>query len=166
MIELRELTIDDGTDVFEMIQDIGVGENGFINSLYSDNFSLFQEKLLRNHEMSKALNLKPQYVPQTIYWLYVDGKPVGYGKLRHILNQNLLQHGGHIGYVISPINRRRGYAKKILKELLQKAREKDIDRVLLTCDISNMASRKVIDSNNGELKEMKNDSCFYWISIT
>ncbi len=165
MIELRELTVNDGTDVFEMIQDIGTGENGFTNSLYSDSFPLFQEKLLRNYEMSKALNLEPQHVPQTIYWLYVNGKPVGYGKLRHNLNQNLLQHGGHIGYVISPINRGRGYAKLILKEILLKAREKDIDRVLLTCDISNMASRKVIEANNGELKEMKNNSCFYWISV-
>ena len=165
MIELRELTVNDGTDVFEMIQDIGTGENGFTNSLYSDSFPLFQEKLLRNYEMSRALNLEPQHVPQTIYWLYVNGKPVGYGKLRHNLNQNLLQHGGHIGYVISPINRGRGYAKIILKEILLKAREKDIDRVLLTCDISNMASRKVIEVNNGELKEMKNNSCFYWISV-
>ncbi|WP_269053409.1 GNAT family N-acetyltransferase [Sporosarcina sp. G11-34] len=165
MIEIRELTIKDGTDVFEMIQDIGVGENGFANSLHSDSFPLFQEKLLRNYEMSEALNLEPQYVPQTIYWLYANGKPVGYGKLRHYLSQNLLQHGGHIGYVISPINRGKGYAKKLLKELLQKAKEKGIDRVLLTCDVSNMASRKVIESNNGQLKEMKNDSCFYWINI-
>lgn len=165
MMELRELTINDGTDVFEMIQDIGVGENGFNNSLYSDDFSLFQEKLLKNHEMSEALNLEPQYVPQTIYWIYVDGKPVGYGKLRHYLNQSLLQHGGHIGYVISPMNRGKGYAKKLLEELLQKAKEKGMDQVLLTCDVSNRASRKVIETNNGQLKEVKNDSCFYWITI-
>ena len=166
MMELRELTINDGTDVFEMIQDIGVGENGFNNSLYSDDFSLFQEKLLKNHEMSEALNLEPQYVPQTIYWLYVNGQPIGYGKLRHYLNQALLQHGGHIGYVISPMNREKGYAKKLLKELLQKAKEKGIDRVLLTCDSHNLASRKVIETNNGQLKEIKNNSCFYWIDVT
>ncbi|PES74603.1 GNAT family N-acetyltransferase [Bacillus cereus] len=165
MIELRELTTNDGTDVFEMIQEIGKGQNGFVNSLYSDNFSLFQEKLLRNYEMSEGINLEPQYVPQTIYWLYVDGKPVGYGKLRHYLNQNLLQHGGHIGYVIGPISRGNGYAKILLKELLQKSREKGIDQVLLTCDDSNTASRKVIESNNGELKDIKDGSCFYWISI-
>lgn len=42
MIELRELTTNDSTDVFEMIQEMGKGENGFVNSLYSDNFPLFQ----------------------------------------------------------------------------------------------------------------------------
>ncbi|WP_217587535.1 GNAT family N-acetyltransferase [Lentibacillus saliphilus] len=165
MIELRELTTHDGTDVFEMVQEIGTGENGFDNSLYSDSFLLFQEKLLSNYEMSEGINLEPQYVPQTIYWLYVDGKPVGYGKLRHYLNQNLLQHGGHIGYVISPTNRGKGYAKILLKELLQKSKEKEIDRVLVTCDDSNMASRRVIESNNGQLEDVKDGSCFYWIHI-
>jgi predicted acetyltransferase len=40
--------------------------------------------------MSEGINLEPQYVPQTTYWLYIDGKPVGYGKLRHYLNESLL----------------------------------------------------------------------------
>src|SRR5699024_2285718 len=164
MIEIRELTTNDGADVFEMIQEIGTKESGFVNSLYTDNFPLFQEKLLRNYEISKGINLEPQYVPQTIYWLYVDGKPVGYGKLRHYLNQNLLQHGGHIGYVISPIHRGNGYAKALLKELLQQSKEKWIERVLLTCDDSNMASRRVIESNSGQLKKIENSSCFYWIN--
>src|SRR5699024_3853715 len=127
MIEIRELTTNDGADVFEMIQEIGTKESGFVNSLYADSFPLFQEKLLRNYEISKGINLEPQYVPQTIYWLYVDGKPVGYGTLRHYLNQSLLQHGGHIGYVISTIYSEKGYAKTFLKELLKQAKEKWIE---------------------------------------
>jgi predicted acetyltransferase len=165
MIELRKLTTNDGADVFEMIQEIGKGENGFTNSLYSDDFSSFQEKLLRNYEMSEGLNLKPQFVPQTIYWLYVDGKPVGYGKLRHYLNQNLLQNGGNIGYAIRPTDRGKGYAKILLKKLVQESMEKQIDQVLLTCYENNKASRKVIDSNGGELKDKKDGVCFYWINI-
>lgn len=163
MIEVRELTTIDGTDVFEMVQEIGTEENGFVNSLYADSFPLFQEKLLRNYEISKGIHLASQYVPQTIYWLYVDGKPVGYGKLRHYLNHSLLQHGGHIGYVISPIYRGKGYAKMLLKELLQQSKEKGIEQVLLTCDDSNMESRRVIESNSGQLKKIENSSCFYWI---
>jgi predicted acetyltransferase len=138
MIELRKLTTNDGADVFEMIQEIGKGENGFT---------------------------KPQFVPQTIYWLYVDGKPVGYGKLRHYLNQNLLQNGGNIGYAIRPTDRGKGYAKILLKKLVQESMEKQIDQVLLTCYENNKASRKVIDSNGGELKDKKDGVCFYWINI-
>ncbi len=165
MIEFRKLTTYDGTDIFEMVREIGKGENGFTNSLYSDDFSLFQEKLLRNYEMSEGINLKPQFVPQTIYWLYVDGKPVGYGKLRHYLNQHLLQHGGHIGYAIRPMDRGKGYAKILLRKLVQESMEKQIDQVLLTCYESNKASRKVIESNGGELRDKKDGVCFYWINI-
>ncbi|WP_121615449.1 GNAT family N-acetyltransferase [Virgibacillus halodenitrificans] len=165
MIELRKLTINDGTDVFEMVQEIGKGENGFTNSLYSEEFSIFQEKLLRNYEMSEGINLKPQFVPQTIYWLYVNGKPVGYGKLRHYLNQHLLQHGGHIGYAIRPMDRGKGYAKILLKKLVQESKEKRIDQVLLTCYESNKASKKVIEFNGGELRDKKDGDCFYWINI-
>lgn len=165
MIELRELTPNDGPDIFEMIQEIGVGENGFTNSLYSDKLFLFQEKLLRNYEMSEGIDLQPGFVPQTIYWLYVDGKPLGYGKMRHYLNQNLTENGGHVGYVIRPTGRENGYAKILLKELLQRCREKKIDEVLLTPYESNSSSIKVIESNNGELRNIKNGVCYYWIKL-
>src|SRR5699024_3537006 len=129
MIEVRELTTIDGTDVFEMVQEIGTEENGFVNSMYADSFTLFQEKFLRNYEISKGIHLASQYVPQTIYWLYVDGKPVGYGELRHYLNHSLLQHGGHIGYVISQFYRGKGYAKMLLKEIIKQSKEKKNEQV-------------------------------------
>ncbi|MBM7662200.1 putative acetyltransferase [Bacillus mesophilus] len=165
MIELKPLTVHDGMDVFELVQEITEGGNGFINSLYSSSFELFQEKLHKNVEMSLALNLEPQYVPQTIFWLYIDNKPVGYGKLRHYLNENLLQHGGHIGYVIRPSARRKGYAKILLSELLKEAKKLNIEKVLLTCDESNIGSRKVIEANQGLLTQINNESCYYWIDL-
>jgi predicted acetyltransferase len=165
MFELKELTVSDGADVYEMVQEINAEENGFVNSLYSDSFEIFQEKLQKNSDNSKAINLEPQYVPQTIYWFYVDGKPVGYGKLRHYLNANLLNHGGHIGYVIRPSERRKGFARIFLKEILKKAKELNIDKVLLICDDINIPSRKVIEANNGLLTETKADDCFYWIEL-
>ena len=113
--------------------------------------------------MSEGINLEPQFVPQTIYWLYIDGKPVGYGKLRHYLNQHLLQHGGHIGYVIRPTERGKGYAKILLEKLIQESKEKGIDQVLLTCYENNMASKKVIESNGGKLENKKAGIYFYWI---
>ncbi|WP_281425649.1 GNAT family N-acetyltransferase [Paenibacillus montaniterrae] len=99
-----------------------------------------------------------------MYWFYVDDRPIGYGKLRHYLTEKLLEHGGHIGYVIRPSERRKNYGKYALKELLQKAREIGIQEVLLTCDEANIASRKIIEANNGMLKEVQNSNCKYWIT--
>ncbi|HLR00048.1 MAG TPA: GNAT family N-acetyltransferase [Sphingobacterium sp.] len=163
MIELHELSLNDGEEIFKMVREIGEKENGFINNLFSSSFSLFQEKLRENYNLAKGINLKPNYVPQTIYWLFVDGKPVGYGKLRHYLNESLLQHGGHIGYVISPNHRGNGYAKKLLEKLLKKANEIGINQVLLTTDDNNIPSRRSIEDNNGMLDKVENGSCFYWV---
>ena len=115
MIELKELALNDGENVFDMIKEIGPGENGFGNSGYEMSYEDFPQYLMRNINMSKGIDLKSEQVPQTMYWLYVDGVPVGIGKLRDHLNDNLKRIGGHIGYTIRPSERGKGYGKAILK---------------------------------------------------
>lgn len=165
-IELRALKPNESTDVYEMVQEIGAGENGFENRLFQASMALFQAAVQKNYDMSCATDLPEGYVPQTIYWLYVDSRPVGYGKLRHYLNDSLMEHGGHIGYVVRPSERGKGYAKILLKELLMQAQRMTIEAVLLTCNEDNLASRGVIESNCGELTELKNGSCKYWIRLS
>lgn len=148
-MNIKPLDIDEPEEIYNMIREIGEGENGFVNSLYTNDMQDFKEKLKHYSDMSKGINLPEGLVPQTIYWFYVDDRPIGYGKLRHYLTEKLLEHGGHIGYVIRPSERRKNYGKFALKELLQKAREIGIQEVLLTCDEANVASRKIIEANNG-----------------
>ena len=164
-IELRELNAEEDDAIYEMVQEIGEGQNGFVNSLFSNEMDEFRAKLRRNAELAQGLNLQEGYVPQTIYWLYVQGKPVGYGKLRHYLNDRLLEHGGHIGYIIRPSARSKGYGNTLLRKLLDEARERGIPEVLLTCNASNTASRKVIEANQGILTENHEESCKYWIKL-
>lgn len=56
-IELRELTLNDGEDIFEMIKKIGPGENGFVNSGYEMDLNEFTEYLHSNINMSKGVDL-------------------------------------------------------------------------------------------------------------
>lgn len=69
--------------------------------------------------------------------------------LRHRLNERLLQTGGNIGYVVVPEYRRRGIATQMLRLTLLLARERGLERVLITCDEDNMASRRVIEKCGG-----------------
>lgn len=163
--ELKELTPQVNHDIYDMIHEIGSGENGFINSLYCENIETLQLTLERNHQMAAGIDLPEGYVPQTLYWLYVNDVPVGYGKLRHYLNANLLEQGGHIGYVIRPSERGKGYGKLILQELLNKAREKQIPEVLLTCETDNIVSRRIIESTRGRLSDITKGIYKYWISV-
>lgn len=92
-------------------------------------------------------------VPHSTYWL-IDGeqKVVGVVNIRHRLNQRLLDVGGHIGYGIRPSERRKGHATAILSLALEKARERGLHKVLVTCDKENTGSERAIVKNGGVLE--------------
>ncbi|ERI93612.1 acetyltransferase, GNAT family [Clostridiales bacterium oral taxon 876 str. F0540] len=162
-VELRELSLEDGRDIYDMLQKMGQGENGFENSAYGITYEEFSAYLERNHNISRGIGLSSWQVPQTMYWLVIDGKPVGIGKLRSRLTDALLRVGGHIGYGITPSERGKGYGKIMLAELLKEAKKKKIEDVLLTCNEDNIASRKVIETNGGKLENIEEYKCRYWI---
>ncbi len=84
-------------------------------------------------------------------YCYVDNDVmVGLIALRPVLNEYLSKYGGHIAYCVHPEHRRRGHATQMLRMCLEKAREAGSDRVLITCEEDNEASRKIILANGGE----------------
>ena len=62
--------------------------------------------------------------------------------------------GGHIGYAVRPAHRRRGYATEILRQSLIIARAVGVDRVLVTCDDTNVGSSAVIEACGGVLDDV------------
>lgn len=160
-IELKELTLHDWLDCYAMLQEIWPGENGFENTWYGVNYRDFLQKC---HDQSLWVWLAHWRIPQTLYRLYIDGEVIWYGKLRHFLNEKLLEEWGHIGYCIRPTERGKWYGNIILWALLQKAKEKWIDKVLLTCNNDNIPSKKTIERYgwNAEHSETK---CRYWITL-
>lgn len=164
-IELCRCSINDGADILEMLREIGPGENGFQNSEYDMKDEDFCGFLFRSIDISRGIDLEPGYVPQTRFWLKVDGRPVGYGKVRSYLTEKLRVRGGHIGYCIRPSERGRGYGSLLLRELLKKAAELNIPRALVSCDDTNTASGKVIENNGGRLERVINGERIYWIRL-
>lgn len=64
---------------------------------------------------------------------------------------------GHVGYTVVPWKQGRGYASAALRLLLPQAREVGLPFVIVTCDDTNHASRRVIEKNGGELIGTKKD---------
>ena len=102
-------------------------------------------------------------VAQTTYWLYVDGKPVGMGKLRHRLTEKLRENGGHVGYAIAPMYRNCGYGKLVLKLMIDEARKMGIGRILVTVQNYNTASLQVALANGGIVEKADDVRHYIWI---
>lgn len=107
------------------------------------------------------------YVPGVTYiCINTDnGRMVGVTSIRKYLSENLLLHGGHIGYSVAKDERNKGIGTKILSYALEKCREQGLKRVLITCDESNTASEKVILKNNGVLENVYDGTKRYWIDL-
>lgn len=111
-------------------------------------------------------------VPATTYLaLDENEKLIGMIDIRHRLNDNLLNFGGHIGYSVRKLERRKGFATEMLKLALEKCVELKIQEVLITCDKNNIASAKTIIANGGILENEvfdTNDNTMtqrYWITL-
>lgn len=79
------------------------------------------------------------------FWLIVQDEVVGVVRIRHQEDPS----GGHIGYDISPDHRKLGYGNLILSLALEKARDFQLEEVVVTCEISNVVSKKIIEGHGG-----------------
>ena len=122
---------------------------GFDFELAANDFDEFVRGL---NGRAKGLGLPEGFVPESIFWLVEGEEYIGRVSIRHSLNEHLFNIGGHIGYYIRPTERGKGYGNKILALALPKTNELGIDRVLVTCDVTNVISRKVIEANGGVLE--------------
>jgi len=61
--------------------------------------------------------------------------------------------GGNLGYYIRPSARNKGYGTKILELALVKAKKLGLQKVLITCDESNIPSKKIIEKNKGQFQD-------------
>ena len=95
------------------------------------------------------------YVPATTLWLMDDDEYLGRIAIRHRLTDRLRQAGGHIGYDVRPSARGRGHATRMLRDALTVARGLGITTAVLTCEIDNAASLRVIERNGG----VRQDRC-------
>lgn len=172
-VELRHLTINDQDQFYDVLNESWEKNFDFAHyweSVAHKNYDTFIKVV---PEFSIGKHIPKDHVPCTFLFAFNnEGKLVGRTSIRHSLNDYLLQVGGHIGYGVAPKYRKKGYATSILKETLSYVRTNlpSLEKVLLTCDEDNIASRKTIEKNDGILENIITTpngagKARYWITI-
>lgn len=115
----------------------------------SSDFEAYVMRLCDPELQKEPLPEWAEYVPETVLWLVREDTYIGTLSIRHRLNWHLEKYGGHIGFVIRPGWRGKGFGKKILRLGLPAAQHLGLDRVLLTCASDNLAARRIIEKNGG-----------------
>lgn len=177
-MKLREVTKKDEEEIIEMYKEYLISElipgidrfEGIrdFEKLEKLTFDDWLEDLERNkHEE----NLPESYSPHTLYLAINDNnKIVGVIGIRWKQIPVLMTYGGLIGYSIRPSQRGKGYASEMLKLALNKFKNKNIEKILITCKDFNIASKRVIEKNGGIFENTySNDDGYtyirYWIKI-
>ncbi len=164
--ELRKCFPCDGEDIYKMLLTIPADENGFINDVFGKTFDEYKLFLQKQYESSMQVGLSDGWkVPQTTYWLYVDGVPVGISKVRHFLTDALLKQGGNIGYAIAPQYRGMGYGNLLLRMTLMECAAMGLKQVLVTVHSSNIPSIKTALANGGKIEKEENGRKYIWIDV-
>ena len=159
MIELKQCNKDLGLDVYEMLQGIENGENGFMNEVYEMSFDEYKQWLSNMDDYHLGKNLPEDWIPYTTYFLFVDGVPVGTGRMRHGTNDYLqnVVGAGEIGYGISKEYRGRGYGNILFQEMLKECRKFGFDKIKLFPHKDNESTIKIMLKNGGKIVGDFND---------
>src|SRR5689334_11789123 len=136
-VMLRLLTADDGAELLRAHRATSPDAPSFLH-FYSDGMPL-SEYLDVLAYWREGKHLPSDCVPETFLFAFAGRRIVGRAAIRHRLNAFLERDGGHIGYVVVPEFRRRGYGTRILALALRTAdAQLGINPVLVTCDDSNI----------------------------
>ena len=121
--------------------------------------------------IAHRIHVPAPLVTETTY-LFLDSmqRLAGALSIRHMLNDALLKTGGHIGYGIRPSCRGKGWAPYMLALGLEEAKKMGLERVLITCLDTNLASAATIEACGGILDNKMPDgegalNRRYWISL-
>lgn len=148
-LKLRPLTLSDREQATRAHQILL--ENDNFDFLLGDPTD-FPALLEEHNRLAKGTDLPEGCVRSDLLVAEYEGRIVGRVSIRYELTGFLRVVGGHIGYAVLPDERRRGFAREILRLSLERLRESGVHKVLVTCSDDNVASRRIIEGAGGILE--------------
>ena len=156
----------------DVLKELGDGDHRFGGTSFGRGECDLQTFLQECRDSETGHNIPANKVQQSTYWLVSNSdRVVGIVRVRHPLNEQLLQYGGHIGYYVRPSERGKGYGRLALRLGLEQLRRLGVDRALLTVNPMNTLSKRVVLANGGVQDKQGADSVSgeivdrYWIKL-
>ena len=97
------------------------------------------------------------------FWWVEGDEFLGSIRVRHEEVPAVLEEAGLIGYDVAPRARRQGHATAMVQAVLPFVASLGFDRALITCEVDNVASRRVIERNGGVFEGERNGKLRYWV---
>lgn len=168
-LQLRRLCADDEQAFFNGLEAFKGEELDWYTFDWSEGMS-FSKLLERLRKNQNGEDLPRGFIPNTMFYGFVDAQIVGRLHVRHKLTDNLKLRGGHLGYAVAPGLRGQGYATQMLMAGLEECKKLGIEDVLITCGDNNIPSWKVIEKAGGLDYTLSIDLCGrenlrrYWLT--
>jgi predicted acetyltransferase len=171
-IKLIDPSEDLRDEYLEYMEEFRAADEPFVHDQREEAMRDFASFVQLLRDRAEGRNLPEGHVPSNTYWLVRGRRILATSRLRHRLTAALENDGGHIGYEVRPSERTKGYGKLLLSLTLERARQRGLKRVLLTCNQDNPASARIIETGGGKLTSegvSKRDGKpirRYWIELT
>lgn len=168
MLKLVKLKREDMPKLLDMMDEwTASGEKIIPYAIRREDYHDFDRyvKTLETEEAAEGL------VPDSTYFCLDTDRDIFVGavNIRHGLNDKLRLLGGHVGDGVRPSERGHGIGTEMVALAIKKCRELGLERVLMVCDKSNIASARTIIKNGGVLEnEVQVDGVVhqrYWIDL-
>ncbi|EEF58282.1 GNAT family N-acetyltransferase [Pedosphaera parvula] len=114
-------------------------------------FSAYLEFLA---SVAEGRTLPENCAPYHTFWMIQDEDILGVARVRPKLDLEGERYHGHIGYDVLPSQRNKGYGTALLRMTLLEARHLGLNRVVLTCQETNLPSRRVLLKCGAQLIEV------------
>lgn len=150
-LELRELTLEDEKAFLAGYKDWASDDVSWYTSVWKPGMTHSEHLAILQDQKDKN-KIPETRVPSTMLYGFVRGEIVGRLNLRHELNAFLLERGGHIGYAVSVLYRKKGYASQMFVQGLAYCRKLGLQKVLITCADDNIPSMKIIENFGGSFE--------------
>lgn len=143
----EQLLIDFANEYRQTNTKIEAGDCSLILGKSYEDYENFYAWYQEEENLNQEKNLKRNQVGCSSYLILTkeEEKLIALLDIRHSLNYPHGQVYGHIGVEIRPKERGKGYYKEILQLTLTAIKDYDINKVIISCEYSNIASKRGIE---------------------